>query len=48
MWNIPLVSWGQLSWLRPLPTPCAPPAYSLVGEGEEQKRPRHCASTGQQ
>ena len=35
----PLVSWGQLSRLCPLPTSCAPPAYSLVGWGEKQKRP---------
>lgn len=25
VWNIPVVSWGQLSQLRPIPTSCAPP-----------------------
>ena len=47
-WNIPWVSWGQLSQLCPLPTPCAPPACSLVAWGEEQKSPWRCASTVQQ
>ena len=31
VWNVPLVSWGQLSQLCLLSTPCAPPAYSLLG-----------------
>lgn len=31
LWSIPVVSWGQLSWLWPFPTPCAPPNPSLVG-----------------
>ena len=47
VWNIPLVSWGQLSRLCPLPASCAPPASSLVGWGEEQKRPwlcKHCSA----
>jgi len=48
VWNIPLVSQGQLSQLCPLPGPGAPPAYSLVGWGKEQKRPWLCASTAQQ
>jgi len=30
---------GQLSWLCPLPASCAPPAWSLAGRWEEQKRP---------
>ena len=37
-WNISLVSRGQLSWLCPLPPSCAPPAHSLVGWCEKQKR----------
>lgn len=28
-WIILLASWGQLSWLRPLPTPCAPPTHLM-------------------
>lgn len=31
-----------------LPTPCIPPAYSLVGQCEELKRPWRCVSTAQQ
>jgi len=42
--GIPLVSWGQLC---PFPVPCAPPASSLVGQREKQKRPRCCVSTAQ-
>jgi len=38
VWNIPLVSWGQLSRLCPFPTTCAPSAHLLVGWGEKQKR----------
>jgi len=30
--DIPLVSWGQLSCLCPLPASCPPPAYSLRGK----------------
>lgn len=37
-----------LSWLRPLPTPCAAQAHALVGQCEEQKRPWFIASTAQQ
>ena len=29
--DIPLVSWGQLSQLCPLPAPCAPPATHWWG-----------------
>lgn len=43
MWNVPGVSWGQLSHLCPLPPPCALPA-SLMGWCKEQKRPCHCVS----
>ena len=43
-----MVSWGQLSQLCPLPTPCALPACSLVGWGERQKRPWLCVSPAQQ
>lgn len=32
----------------PPPTPCAPPAFSLVAWGEEQKRPWPCVSVAQQ
>ena len=48
VWDIPLVSWGQPSQLCPLPAPCAPPASSLVGWCEEQKRPWLCVSAAQQ
>ena len=48
VWNILLVSWGRLSQLRPLPTSCAPPAYSLAGQCEKKKRPWHCVRTAQQ
>ena len=48
VWNIPLVSWGQLSQLCSLPVSCTPPAYSLVGWGEKQKKPWLCVSTTQQ
>ena len=47
-WHIPFVSWGQLSWLRPLPASCAPPACSLAGQCEEQKRPWCCVRAAQQ
>ena len=32
-----LVSWGQLSWLCPLPNSCPPPAYSLGERGRNEK-----------
>ena len=38
VWNTPLVSWGQLSQLCPLPTSCASPAYSLVVRCEKKKK----------
>lgn len=46
-WGIPWVSWGLLSWLCALPGPRVPPAPLLAGQWEEQKRPRHCASTAE-
>ena len=36
--NIALASLGQLSWLCPLPTSCAPPAFLLAGH-EKLKNP---------
>ena len=39
VWDIPLVIWGQLSRLRPLPASRVRPAYSLAGLCEKQKRP---------
>ena len=38
VWNIPLASSGQLSWLCPLPMSRAPPALSLAGP-EKLKSP---------
>jgi len=35
VWNTPLVSWGQLSQLCPLPAVCGPPAYSLAGQHKQ-------------
>ena len=37
--HLSLVRWGQLSQLWHLSDSCAPPASSLVGWGERQKRP---------
>ena len=48
VWNIPWVSWGQLFWLCPLPTSCAPPASLLVGWGEKKERPCLSVSPAQQ
>ena len=48
VWTIPLVSWGQMSWLCLLPTSCAPPARLLAGQYEEQTRPGLCVSIAQQ
>lgn len=36
IWNVRVVSWGQLSQLCPLPSPCVPPATSWWG-GEAEK-----------
>lgn len=38
VWDIPFVSWGQLSQLHPLPAFCTLPAYLLVWWGEDEKR----------
>jgi len=48
LWDIPLVSWGHLFQLGLLPISCAPPAYSLAGHCEKQKRPWHNVSAVQQ
>lgn len=37
VWNIPLISWGQHSWLRRLAASCVPPPSSLLGCRERQK-----------
>lgn len=42
------VSWGEQSLLCAFPTPCMPPAYSLVGQREQQKSNLRCVSTAQQ
>ena len=34
VWNIPLAGLGQLCWLCPLKTSCAPPAFLLAGRGK--------------
>ena len=47
-WDMPLLSWGLLCWLCPLPASCAPPAPWPVGWGEKQKRHWLCVSTAQQ
>ena len=39
VWNIPLVSWGQLSQLCPLPASCPLPAYSLRWQVVELRVP---------
>lgn len=48
VWDIPLASWGQLSWLCPLAAPCAPPACSLSGQQEGLKTSRLCVSAALQ
>lgn len=42
--EVPLVSWGQWSWLCLLPVSCPPPAYSLEKEQSEKQRPWHCSA----
>ena len=48
VWNIPLVSWGQLSQLCPLTTSCAPPAPCWRGGVRSRKGLVLCVSTTQQ
>ena len=43
----PLGQLGSAVPAVPLPTPCAPPAHSLVAWGEGQKRPWLCVSPAQ-
>ena len=38
VWNTPLATLGQLPWLCPLPTSCAPAAFLLAGH-EKLKNP---------
>ena len=45
VWDIPLVTLGQLSSLCPLPAPGAPPAPLLSELHEKQNSPWLCAST---
>lgn len=44
VWNIPLHTWGQLSWLCFLPASCIPSSLLLVGGCEKQKRSWCCVS----
>lgn len=46
VWNIPLVSLGQLSWFCPLPAPCAlnPLTSRAVQETEKLKYSLVCAA----
>lgn len=46
IWNIPLACWAQLSWLCPLLTSSAPPAYCW--RNEELKTPCLSVSTAHQ
>ena len=43
-----MVSWGQLSWLCPLPASCPPPAYLLGGAAWEKDKAltlwAHCSA----
>lgn len=48
IWNIPLVSLGQLSRLCSLSTSCPSPSYWLLALGRLERQPRCCASTAQQ
>ena len=48
-WEIPLVSWGELSQLWLLPSLSPPtPGYSLRGQSEKQRKHWCCAGTVQQ
>ena len=48
VWDIPLSSWGQLSWVFPLPAPDAPLTSSLAGWCEKLKSPWLSVSTALQ
>jgi len=48
VWNIPLASWRQLSWLWPLPAACASAASPLAGQCEKLRSPWLSVSTAQQ
>lgn len=37
IWDISMVSWGQLSWLCPLLAPCATQAHLLLGDVRSRK-----------
>jgi len=47
-WNIPLLSWGQLSWLCPLPASCVHPQPPRCGAECETERAlalcKHCSA----
>ena len=48
VWNTPLATLGQLSWVCPLPAPAAPLAYLLAGQSEKLKSPWLGVSTALQ
>ena len=48
VWNTPLASLGQLSWVCPLPAPAAPLACPLAGQSEKLKSPWLSVSTALQ
>jgi len=39
VWNTPLASLGQLSWVCPLPALAAPPACLLAGQSKKLRCP---------
>lgn len=47
-WDIPLVVWGQLSWLCPFPAPCASSSSLQAGQHQEQRSPWSHTSVAQQ
>lgn len=48
MWNVPLVTWGQLSRLCPFPASCPPQPTCCGGKARRKGKPGWCASTAQQ
>ena len=48
VWNTPLASLGQLSWVCPLPAPAASLACSLAGQSEKLRSPWLGVSTALQ